>query len=73
MTRTISAFIASGFETAPGKPNTALEAANKLTLDDVEAELLGTVEKDEGPRENSNGSFEKFMMMMGNGGQRPGQ
>lgn len=53
------------------KPNPALEMARTLSLDKVEAELLGSGAQ--APVENKPGSYERFMQMLGaTGGRRPG-
>lgn len=55
---------------AKGESNEALQKAGQLAYDDVEQALLE--EPEEQPvAENGVGSFERFMLLMGNGGQRP--
>jgi len=74
MTRHIAGFIAGGYQIDTSKgPNTALEAAGKLTLDPVESAFLGA-DTPAQPKENAPGSFERFMGALGaSGGKRPGQ
>ena len=73
MTREITGYIAAGFEVGAGKPNTALDRAATLSLDDVEAAMLGS-SAPAPVKENQNGSFERFMGALGgNGGRKPGQ
>lgn len=67
MTRTIAQYIAQGYMVEKGKPNPALDAAGKLTIDSVEAALLG-VSLDGVQAENKPGSFERLMGVMGQGG-----
>lgn len=73
MTREITGYIAAGFDVGKGKPNTALDRAATLSLDDVEAAMLGSSAPAPAVKENRNGSFERFMGALGgNGGRRPG-
>lgn len=66
MTRTLAQFAAAGYMIEKGQENKALSQAEMLTLDEVEAALLGIDPKNSsGPKENGNGSYERFMMMMG--------
>lgn len=66
MTRTLAQFQAAGYMIEKGKENVALNQAEMLTLDEVEAALLGhEPSNSNGPRENGVGSYERFMMMMG--------
>jgi hypothetical protein len=72
MTRTLAQYIAQGYMTDGTSPNQALEQASKLTLDEVEAPLLGAAA--DKPKENKEGSYERFMGTLGaSGGRRPGQ
>lgn len=65
LARNIAGFIAAGYMIDKGKENKALDMAGKLAFDDIEALLLGaeTSEAAGKPKENSAGSFERFMMM----------
>jgi hypothetical protein len=68
MTRTLAGFIAAGYMVEGENP--AMESASKLTLDPVEAVLLG--QQPVKPKENAAGSYERFMSVLGaRGGQRP--
>lgn len=74
MTRTIATYIAQGYMVEKGKPNPALEQAVILSLDEVEAKMLGaTAAEAPKAKENAPGSFEKFMTMLGSGGKQRGQ
>jgi hypothetical protein len=71
MTRSICTYIAQGYMVEKGKPNPALDAATRMSLDDVEMALLGSAPQKK--TENGAGSYEKFMSMLGaRGGSRPG-
>lgn len=60
-----------GYWIKEGEKNEPLENARMLSLDDVEAEILKFMEEQPSiPKENSNGSFERLMMSMGNGMQK---
>lgn len=73
MTRHIAQYIAMGYQVEKGKPNPPLEAAQTLSLDPVEALLLGG-SSDSAVKENKTGSYERFMMQLGaNGGKKPGE
>lgn len=67
LARHITHFIASGYMVDKGKENTAVTVASTLAYDDIEAALLGTPQNpaEAPPKENGNGSFERFMGMMG--------
>jgi len=69
-TRTLASYIAAGYMTDGKSENTALENAGKLTLDPVEAVLLGSAPQ-ETPKENAAGSYERIMARFGSGGMRP--
>lgn len=70
--RSLGVIIAAGIEVPKGKPNTAMEFAQKLAFDDIETAALGaSVQKEaDTPKENGVGSYERFMRLMGNGGRR---
>lgn len=54
-----------------GKENKGLKLAQELAYDDIEKQMMGvTPIKPEVPKENGNGSFERFMGMMGSLDQR---
>lgn len=73
MTRTLAQFIAAGYMTDGKSPNTALDNAGLLTLDEVEAKMLGAAPAATAP-ENKEGSYERFMGALGaSGGRKPGQ
>lgn len=72
MTRTLAQYIAQGYMVEKGKPNPALEAAAKLTIDNVEAALFG-VEGTAEQQENRPGSYERLVGLMGQGGTRAWQ
>lgn len=64
LARNIAMFIAAGFEVPKGKENTALNTAQTLAFDDVEAALMGSGSNAPAPqKENSNGSYERFLGM----------
>lgn len=64
-TRILAQFIAATIEVEEGKENSALAAAGKIVLDDLEAEEMQAMEKMTEVRkpvlENEPGSYEKFM------------
>ena len=64
--RNLAGFIANGYMVSKGQENPGLKLAATLAYDDIEAAQLGT-QKAQGAKENSNGSFERFMMTMGGG------
>ncbi len=71
MTRTLAQFAAAGYMIEKGQENKALNQAERLAFDDVEAALLGHEPSDSnGPQDNGNGSYERIMMMMGQLEQR---
>lgn len=73
MTRVLAQYISNGYMTDGKSPNKAFEAAGSLTLDPIEAVILGS---SPGPvvKENAPGTFEKFMGVLGHsGGMKPGQ
>jgi hypothetical protein len=59
MTRQIAAFIAGGYMTEGENP--AVEAAQKLGMDDIEIALLQAGPAAEAPKENRDGSYERLM------------
>lgn len=67
MTRHLAQFTAAGYMIDKGQENKALTQAEKLAIDEVEAALLGHEPRNSagGPLENGNGSYERFMGMMG--------
>jgi hypothetical protein len=68
--RNIATYVAAGFEVPKGKSNTALDMAQKLSMDDVEHILLGgKVENAAGQKENGIGSYERLMRGMSSGGK----
>lgn len=72
MTRNIAGFIAMGYMTEKGKENPGIKMAAELAYDDVEAKLMGVElsTNSSGPKENSAGSYERFMRMAGQLEQR---
>lgn len=67
MTRNLAQFAAAGYMIEKGQENKALTQAERLAIDDVEAALLGHEPQNSsgGPAENGNGSYERFMGMVG--------
>jgi hypothetical protein len=68
LARQITGYIAAGYMVEKGKPNSALDNSAKLSMDDIETVLLGGSTSDK-PKENANGSFERFMLTFGSKGQ----
>lgn len=70
MTRNLASFIAAGYQVEGENP--ALKTAGQLAYDDIEQSLLGGGETAAGggPKDNGNGSFERFMGAFGGGGRR---
>ncbi len=69
LARNLAGFIAAGYQMEKGKENKALTQAGKLAFDDIETVLLGGTPAG-APKENSAGSYERFMGMMGQLEQR---
>lgn len=65
MTRTLAQYTAAGYMVGKNEENKALRQAEELAFDEIEAVLLGAELKKKDPHENSNGSYERFMMMVG--------
>ena len=72
LARNLGSFIAAGYQIEQGKENMGLKLAGQLAYDDIEAAILGasTSAGTSAPKENGNGSFERFMMMAGQLDQR---
>ena len=65
-TRTQAQYIAAGYMLGKNQENRALQQAEVLSIDDIEAILLGAEPGGgRGPRENGIGSYERFMQMVG--------
>lgn len=63
MARNITSFIAMGYMMEKGQENTALAAAQRLTMDEIDQALLDESYEaaENAPKENAKGSYEKFM------------
>lgn len=59
----MAGFIAAGYMVEKGHENKAIDMAQKLAIDDIDAALVGA--KGATPKENDNGSYERFMRAMG--------
>lgn len=73
MTRNITAYIAMGYWLAKDAENKPLAAAQELSLDDIEVDLLKMVKDNPPPvkeEEIQNGSYERFMLAFGQSAQR---
>lgn len=63
--RTLSQYAAAGYMLGKNQENKALRQAEMLAYDEIEAVLLGADMKKKDPHENGNGSYERFMGMVG--------
>lgn len=71
LARSLGVLIAGGYQIPEGKPNPAMEQAQVLSFDDIERKLLeAAIAEPVAPKENSVGSFERFMMAMNQLDQR---
>lgn len=70
LARNITSFTAAGYMIDKGKENKGLKMAAELAYDDIEQAALGIKPPPQAPKENGNGSFERFMGMMGQLDQR---
>lgn len=67
-TRVLSAYIAMGYMIGKDQENLPLDQAHSLAFDRFEQLMLSA--SPIVPKENAEGSYEKFMSMLGNGGAR---
>lgn len=65
-TRTLAQFISATIEVPKGKENPAMQAANQVSLDSMEAAELAKP-RAEPPKENKIGSFERLTGGFGSG------
>ena len=71
MTRTLATYISMGYMIGEGEKNSPLEHAQGLSLDDIERSILKIAEEmPVAPKEVQNGSYERFMLALGNSAQR---
>lgn len=63
--RILAQYEAAGYQLGKNQENKALKQAEGLGFDEIEQLLMGASPQRQEPNENGNGSYERFMAMVG--------